>query len=236
MSMTAAEVLEALFEKEGHSLYPIISAWVINDRRFRTFAERYHGKIRRKLRNAATDAAALADLQFELEIGRWLAQDARFEVEYEAYEARQGGTDYTVAYRVNTRFNVEVRRIRARETGDERVRKLTETLVDKSRQMPPTSINLLVMTDGAAPGDDLAAAGTALRNLAERKVEAFFEARGYKSASEFLKQYRQMSAVAFLAGESSLLWNNSLAKYPLPKDLALTLQRLLPLSLPPAGS
>lgn len=236
MSMTAVEVIEALFENERHALYPTISSWVIGDRRFRTFAERYHGKIRRKLRNAATDAAALADLQFELEIGRWLVQDARFEVEYEAYEARQGGTDYTVAYRVNTRFNVEVRRIRARETGDERVRKLIETLVDKSRQMPPASINLLVMTDGAAAGDDLAAAGTALRGMAERKVEPFFEARGYRSAADFLRQYRQMSAVAFLAGEHSLLWSNSLAKFPLPKDLALTLGRLLPLSNPPAAS
>jgi hypothetical protein len=234
MSLTAAEVIEALFEDERHSLYPTLSTWVLGDRRFRTFAERYHGKIRRKLRNAATDAAALADLRFELEIGHWLVQEARFEVEYEAYEARQGGPDYTVAFRVNTRFNVEVRRIRARETGEERVRKLTETLVDKSRQMPPASINLLVLADGSPPGDDLSAAGTALRGMAERKVEAFFAARGYKNAADFLKQYRQMSAVAFLAGERSLLWNNSLAKYPLPKDLALTLQRLLPLSNPPA--
>lgn len=234
MTMTAAEVIEALFENKRHALYPTVSAWVIGDRRYRAFAERYHGKIRRKLRSAP-DAAALADLQFELEIGRCLVQEARFEVEYEAYEARQGGPDYSVAFRVNTRFNVEVRRIRARETGDERVRKLVETLTDKAKQMPPSVSNVLVMSDGSAPGDDLAAAGTLLRGLAERKVEAYFEARGYNSAADFLKQYRQMSAVAFLAGEQSLLWHNPLAKYPLPKDLALVLTRLLPLSNLPAG-
>jgi hypothetical protein len=228
MSMTSAEVLEALFESERHSLYPTVAAWVVGDRRFRAFAERYRGKMRRKLRNAAPDAAALADLKFELEIARWLLQEPRFEVEYEAYEARQGGTDYTVAYRVNTHFNVEVRRIRALETGDERVHKLVETLVDKAKQMPANRLNVLALADGGVPGDDLEAAGVLVRTLAERKVEPFFEGRGYGSAAEFLKQYRQLSAVAFLGGDHTLLWSNPLAKAKLPKDLALALQRLPP--------
>lgn len=233
--INAAEVMEALFEDKFHPLYQTVSAWVVGDRRFRAFAQAYRGKIRRKLRSAAPDAAALADLKFELEIARWLLQEARFEVEYEAYEARQGGTDYTVAYRVNTRFNVEVRRIRALETGEDRARKLVETLVDKSKQMPPNTLNVLTLADGGAPGNELEAAGVLIRNLAERKVEAFFEARGYRNAADFLKQYRQMSAVAFLGGKRVLLWHNPLAKAKLPKDLALALGRLPPLSNPAAG-
>lgn len=224
MSLTSAEVLDALFEQPHHPLYPLVAEWVKSDRRFRAFAEKYRGKMRRKLRNT-TDAANVADLQFEFEIGRWLLQESRFEVEYETFDARQGGPDYTVAFRVNTRFNIEVRRIRTREVGEERVRKLVETITDKARQMPPSSINLLVISDGGAPGDELAQAGLILRGLAERKVEEYFTNHGYASAADFLRQYRQLSGVAF-KGEGSKLWLNPLAKYPLPKDLMLAIQRL----------
>lgn len=224
MSMTASEVLEAIFESERHTLYPTLAAWIKGERRYRAFAERYRGKMRSKLRNA-TGQEATADLRFEFEVAYWLLQEPRFEVAYETFEARQGGPDYTVSYRVNTRFNVEVRRIRRAEAGDERVRKLVETLTDKARQMPPNAINLLVVSDGSAAGDDVAAAGTILRLLAERKNEEFFTNRGYKSAADFLKQYRQMSAVLMKA-ESGAVWLNSLAKHPLPKDVALALERL----------
>ncbi len=225
MSMTSAEVLEALFEHPHHSLYPTLAEWVRNDRRFRTFAEKYRGKMRRKLRNAP-DAEGNADLRFEFEVARWLLQEARFEVEYETFDARQGGPDYTVAYRVNTRFNVEVRRIRTLEAGEARVRKLVETLTDKTRQMPPSSINLRVMSDGGEAGDELAEAGSILRGLAERKVEEYFTNRGYKNATDFLRQFRHLSGVAFKV-DAGKLWLNPVAKHPLPKDLALTIQRLL---------
>lgn len=225
MSMTSAEVLDALFEHPNHSLYPALSEWIKGSRRFRAFAETYRGKMRRKLRNAL-DAEGAADLRFEFGIAYWLLQEARFEVEYETFDMRQGGPDYTVAYRINTRFNVEVRRIRAHEVGEARVHKLVETLTDKTRQMPPSSINLLVLSDGGAVGDELAEAGVILRGLAERKVEDYFTQRGYKSAADFLRQFRQLSGVAF-TGEGGKLWLNPLAKHPLPKDLALTIQRLL---------
>lgn len=225
MSMTSAEVLDALFEHPHHPLRPEISEWVRNDRRFRTFAENYHGKIRRKLRNT-TDAANVADLRFELEIARWLLGESRFEVKYETFDARQGGPDYQVAYRVNTRFNVEVRRIRTLETGEARVRKLVETVTDKTRQMPPASINLLVIGDGGMLEDELTEAGVVLRGLAERKVEDYFTQRGYKNAADFLRQYRHLSGVAF-KGAGGKVWLNPLAKHLLPKELTLVFQRLL---------
>ena len=128
MTVTVREVLAALFEDEHHPLYATLAAWVTEDRRFRTFAQTYRGKIRRKLRNIPDEAGG-ADLKFELEIARWLLQEPRMEVAYETFDAREGGPDYTVAYRVNMRFNVEVRRIRTLEVGEERVRKLVETLV-----------------------------------------------------------------------------------------------------------
>jgi hypothetical protein len=178
----------------------------------------------------ATEPEVIADLLFELEAARWLLQDPRFEVEYETFHARQGGPDFSVAYRVNTHFNVEVRRIRTRAVGQERVRKLVETLTDKARQMPPSAINLLVVSDGAAAGTDLAAAGASLRQLAESKADDYFVNCGYKNAAEFLKHFRQLSGV-LLKADDSQLWLNSLAKHPLPKDLALALGRLSRLQL-----
>lgn len=225
MTMTSAEVLDALFEHPHHPLRPEIADWVKNDRRFRAFAEKYQGKIRRKLRNT-TDAANVADLRFELEIAGWLLGEARFEVEYETFDARQGGPDYSVAYRVNTRFNVEVRRIRTLEAGEARIKKLVETVTDKTRQMPPASINLLVISDGGTLGEELMEAGVILRGLAERKVEDYFTQRGYKSAADFLRQYRHLSAIAFI-GAGGKVWLNPLAKHPLPKELTLVFQRLL---------
>jgi hypothetical protein len=130
-----------------------------------------------------------------------------------------------VNYRVNTRFNVEVRRIHARVVGQERIHKLVEILTDKARQMQPSAINLLVVSDGAAAGSDLAAAGSMLRGLAERKAEDYFVQRGYKSATEFLKQFRQLSGVLLKAGDSQL-WLNSLAKRAVPKEVGLALERL----------
>ncbi|HVU13664.1 MAG TPA: hypothetical protein VHD90_20430 [Phototrophicaceae bacterium] len=224
MSMTADAILGEIFDSPSDPLYAPLAEWIRADRRLRTFAERYRVKIRRKLRGIA-DQEGFADLQFELEVARWLLQESRFEVEYETFDARQGGPDYTVTFRVNTKFNVEVRRIRTQETGEARVRKLTDTLADKTRQMPPSAINLLVLTDGLPSGDDLVQAATALRGLAERKVEDYFAHRGYKNAADFLRQYRQLSGVFFKA-ESGQLWLNPLAKHPLPKDLALALERL----------
>ena len=226
MIMTAGEVLNAIFEDENHVLYAPISVWVTQDQRFRTFAQQYRGKIRRKLRGIR-DEEGFADLKFELEVAYWLLQEDRFALEYERREARQGGPDYTVTFRSNTEFNVEARRIRTHETGEERVHKLVDTLADKTRQMPPNVVNVLVISDGAAAGDDLAAAGKLLRGLAERKVETFFLKRGYPSAADFLKQYRQLSGVVFKQPEGGVLWLNSLAKYPIPKPIALALERLL---------
>jgi hypothetical protein len=224
MTVTVREVLTALFEDEHHPLYTTLASWVTEDRRFRTFAQTYRGKIRRKLRNIPDEAGG-ADLKFELEIARWLLQEPRMEVAYETFDAREGGPDYTVTYRINLCFNVEVRRIRTLEVGEERVRKLVETLVDKSHQMPPNAINVLVMSDGGAPGDDLDAAATILRGLAERKAEDFFIHRGYRNATDFLRHYRQLSAV-FFKSEPAVLRANSLAKHPLPKEIGLALERL----------
>lgn len=222
-NLTAAEVIQAIFDGERHALYPTLAAWIQSERRFRVFAERYRTKIRRKLRT--NELEVIADLHFELEVARWLLQDPRFEVEYETFHARQGGPDFSVVYRVNTRFNVEVRRIRTREVGEARVRRLVDTIADKARQMPPSAVNLLMISDGQAAGADLAAAGASLRQLAEGKAEEYFVKRGYKSAAEFLKQYRQLSGV-LLKADDSQLWLNSLAKHAVAKEVALALGRL----------
>ena len=132
-----ADQAHAPFQDPDSDFLSYLKLWDFYDERDRELS-------RSKLRNA-TEPEVIADLQFEFEVAHWLLQEPRFEVEYETFDARQGGPDYTVAYRVNTRFNVEVRRIRTLETGEERVRKLVEVVTNKAKQMPPNAINLLVM-------------------------------------------------------------------------------------------
>jgi hypothetical protein len=208
-------------------LYAPFADWVKQDRRFKAFAEAYQGKIRRKLRDAGS-GDRLLDVQLEFSTAYTLLQERRFEVEYEKGGSKAGGPDFTVTYRANTPFSVEVRRLHLTGSASEgRARKLIETVCDKVWQMPPSRINVLLLaSDGFGEGE-LAAAMAALRRLAERKAEDFFTRRGFKNAAEFLRQFRQLSLIVCKSPSGAVFWVNSLAKHPIPKEITLALQRLL---------
>lgn len=55
--------------------------------------------------------------------------------------------------------------------------------------------------------------------------EAFFSARGFASAADFLRQYRNLSGIMLRQSDGSAIWLNPLAKHRLPPDSQLTLQR-----------
>jgi len=226
--LTFNELLNHIFEGKTHFLAAEFETWVRSSRRYKAFAETYRDKIRKKHRLASTDDA-LRDLEFELEIAYWLLQDSRFEVEYEALAAsKQRAPDFTVRFRVNTRLSVEVTRIRAGASSqtDSTGQKIMNAICEKAGQMPPASINLLVLgMDGDIGSDDLASATNGLRLMVERKDDAYFTRRGYESAAEFGKQFRRLSGIV-VKSPPPVIWVNPQTKHPVPNDLINALRKL----------
>lgn len=225
--MTISELIQAIFEDRYYPLTRPFESWVKDSRRFRTFAETYRGKIRKKIR-VAQDAEQIASLRLELEVARWLVEDQRCAVEYEKLATNGGRSpDFTVAFRTNTHFNVEATRIRTTEADHAEGAlqpKIISTIFDKVGQMQSGMVNLLVIgCDLPIPEADLLTATKALRLAAESKQESFFTARGFQSAADFLKQFQRLGAI--LIWNDRLLWQNNLARHPLPKEIASFLQK-----------
>src|SRR5690606_17296509 len=173
------DLLDAVFGAERpareDAFFEEFAGWARDSRRFRDFATEYSTKIRAKLRRAG-DEEALADVRAELETAALLLGDRRFTLEYEKYAAsRQRGPDFTVTFRTHTPFNVEVRRIRSLELGDDYGGKLMTVLSDKVGQTQPGMPNLLWLIAGPPVTlEGLEEPAAALRALAERKEEAYF--------------------------------------------------------------
>jgi hypothetical protein len=235
--MTADELLTHIFAREAHALAAQFGQWLASSARFRTFAEQYRDKIRKKVRGTR-DHEGLMDLTFELEIAYLLLSERRFVVEYEkGGVGKQRGPDFYVTFRINTPFNVEVKRLRVstldRTTELPEHSRIAGTVCQKIGQLPAGMINLLAISSDSEPyhGADIAAAMTGLRARAERKDDPFFTRRGFLGASDFLKQYQRLSAVLFhthLAANkpAEMLWLNTIARQRLPNDLRNALQRL----------
>jgi hypothetical protein len=228
---TFDELLNNIFNGKKPALYADFEGWLRGSRRYRAFATSYQGKIRSKLRNAR-DEGGMNDLRAELETAALLLREERFTLEYEKYAAsKQRGPDFTVTFKTHTPFNVEVRRIRRVELDgpdtEVRIGKLMRVLCDKVGQMPPRIVNLLwVIAECEISEADLTYTLTTLRQLAERKVEDFFTRRGYKSATDFLKHYQQLSGIFVRQAGENIFWLNPIARHkPLP-EIVTAIQRL----------
>ncbi|MEZ4515504.1 MAG: hypothetical protein R3C44_01240 [Chloroflexota bacterium] len=228
---TLDDLLDYIFEGQQPPFYPEFEDWVRDSRRYRAFATTYRDKIRAKLRNIR-DEDSLNDLRAELETAALLLRDKQFALEYEKHAAaKQRSPDFTVTYKTHTPFNVEVRRIRSLELGDDDgvaySSKLMTVLCDKVGQTAPGIINLLwLVADDRMGEDDLLQAVTALRQLAERKDEEFFTRRGFKNSADFLKQYRQLSGIVIPQSGEDILWLNPIARHAVPTGIVAALHRL----------
>ena len=221
--MLIDDLLMHMFEGKSNFLTRQVAVWVKESRRYKTFAETYKDKIRKKHR-IANDDDKLYDLLLELETAYLLLGDSRFVVEYEKLNAdKTRAPDFSVAFRVNTLFNVEVTRIRAGET--DLPAKFISAVCDKVGQLPSSVVNVVCVGGSNDAEEALSQAMTTLRLLAERKDEAFFTRRGFKDAASFLRQFQRLSAILLL-GESLRLWQNGLARHPLPNDLKNALLKL----------
>ena len=225
------DLLDYIFDGKKPALYPEFEGWVRGSRRFRAFADSYRGKIRAKLKNVR-DEGGLKDLRAELETAALLLREERFTLEYEKYAAsKQRGPDFTVTFKTHTPFNVEVRRIRSVELDDAdpeaRIGKLMAVLCDKVGQMPPSIVNLLWLSAEREIAEaDLTRTVMTLRRLAERKADDFFTRRGFESAADFLKQYRQLSGIVLRQSGENAVWLNSLARHKTPPEIVTAIQRL----------
>ncbi len=88
-----------------------VVGWLAESRRFRAFAEAHRDKIRKKLRGAR-DADARRDVRAELRVAHLLLADRRIELAFEAYGSGKPGPDFTVTFRGERAFNLEVTRLR----------------------------------------------------------------------------------------------------------------------------
>jgi hypothetical protein len=212
--------------------------WVRSSRRYRTFAETYRDKIHKKIRTASNEAGLL-DLFFELETAYRLLQDQRFVVEYEKYGfLKERAPDFTIAFRVNTIFNLEVTRLRMPQTDSLTIdelenvvaRKLMDSVCDKLGQMRPGSINLLLMISSLEISQvKLLSVMNALRLGAEQKQETLFVQYGYQDARDFLHHFQLLNTIVCrnLATNEWVLWINSLARKPAPNELLNAFQKTL---------
>jgi len=224
-------LLNYIFDDKKPAFYPEFEDWIRRSRRFKAFAQTYRVKIRAKLKNVR-DEGGLKDLSAELETAALLLRDNRFTLEYEKYTASKiRGPDFTVMFKTHTPFNVEVRRISSPELDAENIEmrkgKLMAVLCDKVGQMRPGIVNLLwLISEREISEVTLGDALVTLRQLAEHKTENFFTQRGFESAADFLKHYRQLSGIVLCQAGGSELWSNPLAQHKTPPEIAAAIQRL----------
>jgi hypothetical protein len=197
-------------------------SWLAGSARFRAFAQAHRDKIRKKLRGA-TDAEARRDVRAELRVAHLLLADRRFELAFEAYGSGKPGPDFTVGFRGERRFNLEVTRLR----GTPGAAGHGGQLLAKLRQLPPSVPNaVLVAIEGeGAEAFDVAAAVRGLRARADAKDDPFFASRGFKGTRDFYQRLLRLGAVLVWCepaiGEArAALWSNRSARIALPERAA----------------
>jgi hypothetical protein len=199
-----------------------LAEWLAGSRRFRAFAEAHRDKIRKKLRYA-TDADARRDVRAELRVPQLLLADRRIELAFEAYGSGRPGPDFTVTFRRERSFNLEV--TRPRRAPD--AAGYGGPLLPKLRQLPTSAPNalLLAIEGDDAEAFDVSAATRALRARADAKDEAFFTARGFEGTRAFYERYLRLGAVLVwcegAAGDArAALWVNPSARIAVPERAA----------------
>jgi hypothetical protein len=195
-----------------------LTTWLAASRRFRAFAEAHRDKIRKKLRGA-TDAEARRDVRAELQVAHLLLADRRIELAFERHGSGKRGPDFTVFFRGERSFDLEVTRLR----NEPAAASLVGPLLTKLRQLPPSVPNaLLVAIEGAsAQALDVATATATLRATADARDDAFFAARGFETSRAFYQIYLRLGGVFVwceaAGGEArGAVWINRSARIPLP--------------------
>jgi len=202
-----------------------LGQWLDHSPRFQAFVASNQDKVRKKLTTAEGEEARL-DVRSELLVAFLLLADRRFDLAFEAYGARRAGPDFTVSYRTNQRFNLEVTRIRAATESTEA--RLANVIAGKLRQLPASMPNaLLVATELALTEDHITAATRLLKSRSDVKDDDFFARRGLQSAREFYAQYLRLSGVLVLDERTAVFSPNREARHPLSSEAVAALTSTL---------
>ena len=196
-----------------------LTEWIRGSGRFRAFVETNRDKVRKKLRGA-TDADSRRDVRTELRVAQLLLRERRVELAFEAYGSVNGGPDFTVTFRGQRPFNLEVTRLH-------RVPDATHgaPLLAKLRQLPPSMPNAVLIAFDGKPGEtfDVAATTQALRSRADAKDEAFFASRGFDGTRGFYRRYLRLGTVLVWRGgahgdDRITSWSNRSARIAVPEQ------------------
>jgi hypothetical protein len=188
--------------------------WIEGSSRFGDFVTAHQDKIRKKL--STTDEEARQDVRAELVVAHALLADRRFELAFEAYGAGHIGPDFSVTFRANQRFNLEVTRLRGIETPDPS--RIANVIAGKLRQLPGDRANGLVIAANALTDDVVGAALRELKAHADARDDAFFARRALKTARDAYAQYLYLSAVFALTDAGTSYIENREARRPLPPE------------------
>ena len=240
------DLLPQLLADDPYDLTPRFRQWLVDSRRFRTFAESYQTKIRAKLRTAG-DEDALHDLLFELTVARWLLQEKRFQLAYELQPVRAApGPDFTVTFTTKTNFHVEVTRIRAASpveqdataSPDLSANKLLQVILGKLIQVKSGAANLLLigLPSEMAMGVNLDGLLKQIKQRMESNDAILLARSRLRTPGEFFKHYHALSGILLYTfvtptadattPTTPLLWLNKEAKYPLLSQVQTCLRQL----------
>jgi len=207
-----------LFDGAADPMSEEAIGWLAASARFRAFTEAHRDKIRKKLRSAS-DPEARRDIRAELLVAHALLADPRFELVFEAYGSTKGGPDFTITFRGERTFNMEVTRPRRLPGAGS-----AGPLLAKMRQLPPSVPNAVLV---AIPGDragafDAGASVRALRARGEARDDAFFASRGLTGTSEFNLRQLRLGAVLMFAEDAAgddraESWINRSARIAVPE-------------------
>lgn len=227
--MLMDELLTYLFDGQPHLLAAPMETWLADSRRFMTFVNAFHTKIRKKLR-ATREPEGLLDLRLELETAYLLLQEPALSVVYEPLPIRQSrGPDFAVTFTTSTLFMVEVTRLRMTEDIEER---LADMVCSKLAQLPAQRSNVLLVGVEALrlTSETLRAAMLQLQQRAERADVSFAQRYGFRDRADFFQHFQRLSELLvrgpqLQAGEAVIGWVNPQGKHPLPGKVRTVLYR-----------
>lgn len=219
-NLTLGQLLLDLFAGRPSALSQPFEQWMTTSKPFAAFAQRYHPKIRKKVR-LSRDAEETYNLYCELRTAYLLLQEPKLAVAYEPDGKAPGrSADFAVTFRTRTTFHVEVTRLRTSqpeqqlyqregatgesgpddETGFVRryeSRRLADVVCDKFRQLSPATPNILwVWSESRMVRElDVGQVMLGLKRRAEQRDPDLFSRYGFGKPADLIRYYQRVSAI-----------------------------------------